>query len=1176
MKVARLSGLVLLLTQVAGACHFANRPVFSLVTSAESHVTFTNKITETDSLNVLNFEYIYNGGGVGIGDVNNDGLQDIFFTGNMVSSKLYLNKGNLTFQDITIPAKVSTKTWCTGVSMVDINQDGWLDIYVCTIHPDRNKSVPNLLYINNGPDKNGTPTFTEAAAEVGLADPSYSTQAAFLDYDLDGDLDMYLVTNGIEDYIRSVAVGQKTDGTGRSVDKLFRNDGPQSNALPRFTDVSRQAGINAEGWGLGVVTNDINRDGYPDIYVTNDFLSNDLMYINNRDGTFTNKIDKALKHQEQNGMGVDMADLNNDGLNDIVAVDMLPDDNLRQKSMFSDINYDQFQIALAKKYQPQYVRNALQLNNGALASDVPTFSDVGQLAGIEATDWSWSTLLADFDNDGRRDILITNGYPKDITNLDFGIYTKDASMFGTKKARLRSIIEAANQLAPIDKPDFLFQNKGNLVFSNVAAEWGISQHSVTNGAAYADLDNDGDLDLVMNALNSEALLYENHVQDAVNKPVTNYIRIKLAGPKGNLAGIGAKVTIWSKGQQQYAEQVIQRGYNSTVEPFIHFGLGGQTVIDSLTVTWPGQKVQRLKGVNANQILTLYERQARPEAKPIDTRVHTLFTEVTAGTVPAYQQTELNFVDFKWTSLLSRKYSQAGPGIAVGDVNGDGLDDFVLSGSAGNPAALFYQRPNETFSTGSLPTKVQEDMGMLLFDADNDGDLDLYCVSGSSEFGSDTNAYQNRLYRNEGKGIFQLDSTALPLISASGSCVVANDFDKDGDLDLFVGGRIIPNQYPTAPASYLLKNDGQGHFSDVTDRVAPALRHAGMITSALWSDYDNDGWVDLVVVGEFMPITFYKNTQGKVLGKQSTVLDNSVGWWNAVVGGDFDNDGDIDYVAGNLGLNSRYKASAEQPVCLYAKDFDDNGRIDPILCRFIQGKEYPVHPRETLNTQIVGMRRQFRHYSDYGNATISDMFSPDQLKDALVFKATNLASSYIENKGNGSFTMTPLPIAAQLSPILGMQVTDLNRDGNLDLLSVGNDYGTEPLTGWYDAGIGACLLGTGRGTFTAVRASKSGFVADKDAKALAILSLAGGQPLYIVTQNRDSLRLLKSAFKQPERPIKLNPTDAFALTTLPNGKTRKTEFYWGNGYLSQSSRVLIPSGKAKTIQISDVQGRRRTL
>ena len=554
----------------------------------------------------------------------------------------------------------------------------------------------------------------------------------------------------------------------------------------------------------------------------------------------------------------------------------------------------------------------------------------------------------------------------------------------------------------------------------------------------------------------------------------------------------------------------------------------------------------------------------------------LFTNASVGTMPPYRQTELDFVDFKWTSLLARKYSQTGPGIAVGDMNGDGLDDFVLSGSAGNPATLFYQRPNQTFTTGHLPAKLQEDTGMLLFDADNDGDLDLYCVSGSSEFGSDAKAYRNRLYRNEGKGVFKLDSMALPLMTASGSCVTANDFDKDGDLDLFVGGRIVPNQYPTAPASYLLKNDGQGHFSDVTDRVAPALRHAGMITSALWSDYDNDGWVDLVVVGEFMPITFYKNSRGNALGKQSIVLDNSVGWWNSVVGGDFDNDGDIDYVAGNAGLNSRYKASPDQPVCLYAKDFDENGRIDPILCRYIQGKEYPVHPRETLNTQMVGMRRRFRHYSDYGNATFTDMFSPDQLKGALVLKATNLASSYIENNGNGSFTIRSLPIAAQFSPLLGMQVADVNNDGNLDLLGVGNDYCTEPLSGWYDAGIGTCLLGNGKGAFTTMQARNSGFMADKDARALAVVNLAGGQPLYIVTQNRDSLCLLKPTSKQFTMPIKVNRTDAFALTRLPTGKTRKTEFYWGSGYLSQSSRVLIPAGNIHAIQISDVQGRRRTL
>ncbi|RYF77908.1 MAG: RNA-binding protein [Cytophagaceae bacterium] len=1177
MTVARLAASILLVFAVVNACQFGKKPMFSLVSSDRSHLTFTNTITETDSFNVLNFEYIYNGGGVGIGDVNNDGLQDIFFTGNMVSSKLFLNKGELTFNDITGPANVGTTAWCTGVAMVDINQDGRLDIYVCTVHPDKNKSAANLLYINKGNNASGIPVFSEEAQKMGLADTSYSTQATFFDYDLDGDLDMYLVNNGLEDYNRNTAVGQKTDGTGRSLDKLFRNEGLQPNGLPTFTDVSRQAGINTEGWGLGVVTNDINRDGYPDLYITNDFLSNDLMYINNQDGTFTNKISQSLKHQEQNGMGVDMADLNNDGLNDIVAVDMLPDDNLRQKSMFSDINYDQFQTTLNRKYQPQYVRNTLQLNNGALANGLPTFSDVGQLAGIAATDWSWTPLLADFDNDGNRDILITNGYPKDVTNLDFSIYSKDASMFGTKEAKLRNVTEATNKLEPIDKPDFLFQNKGNLVFTNVAPEWGLTEHAVSNGAAYADLDNDGDLDLIMNSIDSEALLYENHVQDADAKTKPNYLRLKLVGPKGNPMGLGAKITIWYKGgQQQYAEQVVQRGYTSTVEPFIHFGLGSQSSIDSLTITWPGQKVVKLTKVAANQTLTLYERDAHSGTSSGLREALPLFVSSPANTTPPYKQTELDFVDFKWTSLLPRKFSQSGPGIAVGDVNGDGLDDFVLSGSAGKPATLFSQRPNQTFSMSQLPTKEAEDMGLLLFDADNDGDQDLYCVSGSSEFGADSTAYQNRFYRNTGKGVFQPDPTALPLISASGSCVVASDFDKDGDLDLFIGGRLVPGAYPTAPASYVLRNDGKGHFSDVTDQIAPTLRRAGMITSALWTDYDNDGWLDLLVVGEFMPVTFYKNNQGKALGQQSVVIPNSVGWWNSVVGGDFDNDGDIDYIAGNLGLNSRYKASPEQPVCVYAKDFDDNGRIDPILCRFIQGKEFVTHPRETLSTQLVGMRRRFLHYSDYGNATFSDVFDADQLKGALILKATNMASTYIENRGNGQFTSKPLPIEAQYSPVLGMQVADVNGDGNLDILGVGNEYSTEPLTGWYDAGVGTCLLGNGAGHFTALPVGKSGFLVDKDAKAFAELRLANGQPLYIITQNQDSLRLLTMGNKKPESLIKLRPTDVFALTRLPGGKTRKTEFYWGSGYLSQSSRVMKPEKDRSKNDIVDSRGLRRSL
>ncbi|MEZ0485481.1 VCBS repeat-containing protein [Fibrella aquatica] len=1182
MSVLRFIPFLLVFVLSLDACQFGKKPVFSLVSSSKSKLTFANTITETDSFNVLNFEYIYNGGGVGIGDVNNDGLQDIFFTGNMVSSRLYLNKGDLTFEDITIPANVGTTAWCTGVAMVDINQDGRLDIYVCTVHPDKKKSAANLLYINQGNNESGVPVFKEEAQKAGLADTSYSTQAAFFDYDLDGDLDMYLVNNGLEDYNRNVAVGQKTNGTGRSLDKLYRNDGLQPSGLSRFTDVSRQAGINTEGWGLGVVTNDINRDGYPDLYITNDFLSNDLMYINNGDGTFTNKISKALKHQEQNGMGVDMADLNNDGLNDIVAVDMLPDDNLRQKTMFSDINYDQFQTVINRNYQPQYVRNTLQLNNGATGQGLPTFSDVGQLAGIAATDWSWSPLLADFDNDGNRDILITNGYSKDVTDLDFSVYSKDASMFGTKEAKLRNITKATNELAPIDKPDFLFQNKGNLVFTNVAAEWGITERAVSNGAAYADLDNDGDLDLVMNSIDSEALLYENHIQDTDAKTKPNYLRLKLVGPKGNPEGVGAKVTIWYKGgQQQYAEQVVQRSYTSTVEPFIHFGLGSQSAIDSLLIVWPGQKEERRKGEKANQTLKLYEQKARSGAAspagaglPNGQELPLLFSVAPANTTPPYKQTELDFVDFKTTSVLPRKFSQSGPGIAVGDVNGDGLDDFIISGSAGKPATMFLQRPDQTFSIGNLPAKESEDMGLLLFDADNDGDLDLYCVSGSSEFGSDEKAYQSRLYRNTGKGTYQLDGSALPPISASGSCVVASDFDKDGDLDLFIGGRLVPGKYPTAPASYLLRNDGKGHFSDVTDQLAPNLRRPGMITSALWTDYDNDGWVDLLVVGEFMPITFYKNSQGKTLGQQSVVLPNSVGWWNSVVGGDFDNDGDIDYVAGNLGLNSRYKASPDQPVCVYAKDFDDNGRIDPILCRFIQGKEYITHPRETLTTQIVSMRRRFLQYSDYGNATFSDVFNAEQLSGALILKATNMASSYIQNNGSGQFTIRPLPVEAQFSPLLGMLVSDVNGDGNLDLLGVGNEYSTEPLTGWYDAGIGTCLLGNGAGQLAALPVSKSGFLVDKDAKALAELRLASGRPLYIATQNQDSLRLLTTGGKKAEATVRLRPGDVYALTKLPGGKTRKTEFYWGSGYLSQSSSVMILPVNRQSGYVADSKGGKR--
>ena len=1184
MHHIRFCFLVLLCLNIYACRSTSNKTLFQKITAERSGITFTNAITESDTLNPLNFDYLYNGGGVAIADFNNDGLQDLFFTGNMVPSKLYLNNNKFRFSDVTKEAQIKTNGWALGVTVTDINQDGLMDIYVCNAVVPRMKAfaAANQLFVNQGSSqKNGVPVFKEMAIEYGVADTNYSCQASFFDYDLDGDLDMYLLTNSIDYSNRNVAKPKMLNGENINTDHLYRNEGTTKDGHPYYKDVSKEAGILTEGAGLGLAISDINNDGWPDIYCANDYLSNDLLWINNQDGTFTNKIEKYLKHQSFNAMGIDIADINNDGLQDIMVVDMLPEDNKRKKMMLWKYNYDFFQSTLRYGFEPQYIRNTLQLNNGVNKEGEPLFSEIGQLAGIHQTDWSWAPLMMDFDNNSYKDIVIANGYRRDITNLDFIVYLNDVPAFGNNKdlrlLRYKEDIKKLYTLPEIKLHNYAYKNNGDLTFADKSIEWGLDEPTYSNGCAYGDLDNDGDMDLVFNNMDAEAGLYMNTLYGSVEKSQSKWVSFQLKGFTGNLQAIGATVKIfYDNDKVQLQENYVTRGYQSAVSDVLHFGLGTATVVDSAVVIWPNRKKQSFVNIKLNSVNELAAISgAQTYVAAISSETH--FSELdssSTGISLNHQGHEVN--DFNVTTLLPHLLSKNGPGIAVGDVDGNGLDDFYVGGDMGHERTIFFQTTSGKFKAKNANlAEICTDMGSLLLDVDSDGDNDLYVVSGGSARRGEDSIYQDRLYLNDGKGNFSLSKNSLPKIQSSGSCIVAADFDSDGDLDLFRGGMVSVGNYPSAPRSFLLRNDshknGQPKYTDITP--AP-LKNVGCVSSALWTDFDNDGNIDLIVTGEWMPVTLFKNDKRSLsLYKR---IEHSTGWWNSLTAYDIDRDGDMDYVAGNYGLNSKYKASVKEPVELFQSDFDNNGATEPIITHYSQGIKYVAALRDAIADQMPSIKKRFVDYISYAEADFENTFTEKEVRDAVKFKAEVLASCIFINNGNGNFVLQQLPFSAQFSSVYGVRIDDFNNDGNPDILLCGNSYAPESQTGWNDASIGCLLFGDRNGNFTKASNSSSGLWLDKDAKALAEISTGANRSLLLVTNNNGPMQVLRSNAKNADRHIKLLPNDSYALLKFKSGHTQRVEFGYGDTYLSQSSRMLRIPTTVQTFEIVDSRGNKRIM